>query len=456
MLFASTEDGSPRMHVSDLRLVMQSERICVRRALEIVIQRPASGIACSLVARFRRLLRFLLALALVACVLRTSATAQTGATTDRAGVTVHTIDLSRPQARIELRQPAQTVLGSGNDDRAFLLGVVGVVRLSDGTFVVANSGTAELKLFDARGRYRQSAGRKGRGPGEFEQLGYVTTLANDSILAADAMLRRISVFDRSGRHARTTSLEVPQGRRAPRVVSAVRGRWLIVATPDIETAPARPEPYHFTQELFLYDLEGRPVRALGRFPEAERFVQPVSPQHPQRGNSYWSLAFGRSTAITGFDEVFAIAEGTAVEVKLFDARGALRAMIRSPYNTPVVTAQDREAFGREALAGADRSPMRAMIERMVEEMPYPARFPAVQNVMADAAGRLWIKRYQRPSERAETWWVVTRQGQFVGEATLPPGARLRAVGETSLITLERDQDDVELVREYRFRVAPSR
>lgn len=435
---------------------MQSERTCVRRALEIVIQRPASGIACSLVARFRCMLRFLLSLALIACVLRTSAIAQTGAATDSAAIITHTVDLSRPRARIEVLQPAQVVLGSGNDDRAFLLGVVGVIRLSDGTFVVANSGTAELKLFDARGRYRESVGRRGNGPGEFEQLNFVTALTNDSILAADLALRRISIFDRSGRHVRTTALEVPQGRRAPRVVGGVGGRWLIVATPDIETAPARPEPYHFTQELFLYDLEGRHRRRLGRFPDAEYFVQPVSERHPERGNSYWSLAFGRRTSIAGFDSGFAVAEGTTLEVKLYDVSGSLRSIVRSPEDPALVSAQDREAFGRQALSGSRSSPMREMVERMVSRMPYPPAFPVVQGVATDALGRLWIKKYQRPSDAAETWWVVTRQGQFVGEATLPPRARLLAVGEASLITLERDRDDVELVREYRFRVEPRR
>src|SRR5690606_16795253 len=61
------------------------------------------------------------------------------------------------------------VLDGAPEDQLFR--VVGARRLGDGRIVVANSGTHELRFYDAQGRHLRSVGREGEGPGEFRGLG---------------------------------------------------------------------------------------------------------------------------------------------------------------------------------------------------------------------------------------------------------------------------------------------
>ena len=48
--------------------------------------------------------------------------------------------------------------------------VSGTHRLTDGRIVVSNSGSHELRVFDAQGRHLHSFGQQGQGPGEFGQF----------------------------------------------------------------------------------------------------------------------------------------------------------------------------------------------------------------------------------------------------------------------------------------------
>jgi hypothetical protein len=95
----------------------------------------------------------------------------------------------------------QMGVAEGDPDHEFYQ-IAGVARLSDGTIVVANAGTQQLRYFAPDGSLRATAGRKGGGPGEFEMLTTLIGIPGDSVLTFDASHRRFSVFDASGRHVR--------------------------------------------------------------------------------------------------------------------------------------------------------------------------------------------------------------------------------------------------------------
>ncbi|HJR36471.1 MAG TPA: hypothetical protein VJ817_16055, partial [Gemmatimonadales bacterium] len=64
-------------------------------------------------------------------------------------------------------------------------GFVIPVLLSDGRIVVANSGSSELRFFGPDGVWVKSVGRRGGGPGEFEDLGWLDAGAGDTLRTYD-------------------------------------------------------------------------------------------------------------------------------------------------------------------------------------------------------------------------------------------------------------------------------
>lgn len=81
------------------------------------------------------------------------------------------------------------------------------VRLTDGSIVVANTGTQELRAFGPEGRHLWTAGGRGGGPGEFRWLKRVYSLGGDSVAAYDVAGDRFSTFDRLGTFAEVHSVE---------------------------------------------------------------------------------------------------------------------------------------------------------------------------------------------------------------------------------------------------------
>ena len=76
--------------------------------------------------------------------------------------------------------------------------IIGAVRFEDGRVVVANSGSGELRFYDQKGNFKKVIGRPGKGPGEFSRLSSIHKFSNDSLIAFDASLYRVTIFDNHG------------------------------------------------------------------------------------------------------------------------------------------------------------------------------------------------------------------------------------------------------------------
>ena len=90
-------------------------------------------------------------------------------------------------------------------DAVDLIQVQGLTVLADGGFIVVSGQDRQIHRFDAGGRLRFSAGREGRGPGEFvaPQTARVT---GDSVWVWDLLARRLTVFGPTGRYVRSVEL----------------------------------------------------------------------------------------------------------------------------------------------------------------------------------------------------------------------------------------------------------
>ncbi len=69
--------------------------------------------------------------------------------------------------------------------------IEGLTRLTDGTIVVLNSGSGEVRAFDSSGRHLWSAGGLGQGPGEVSGDGWKTLqrLSGDTLLIRSGLSR---------------------------------------------------------------------------------------------------------------------------------------------------------------------------------------------------------------------------------------------------------------------------
>lgn len=131
--------------------------------------------------------------------------------TDSAGVLLVEYPRLPPieASRIAIAAEPDLVLGEGNafagPDYEFFR-IRGVSQLRDGTLVVANQGSHELRFYGADGRFLQSAGREGEGPGEFQRMADLWITAGDALVVWDQRSLRLQPFTPDGAFVRATSM----------------------------------------------------------------------------------------------------------------------------------------------------------------------------------------------------------------------------------------------------------
>ena len=99
----------------------------------------------------------------------------------------------------------------GDDEEApseYLLGSPEIVRTdSQGNIYVKDARSADVRVFDANGRYVTTVGKRGEGPGELQEVFGMHVDGDDRVIVADRTSRRLTIFTDMGKNFATKSLE---------------------------------------------------------------------------------------------------------------------------------------------------------------------------------------------------------------------------------------------------------
>lgn len=335
-------------------------------------------------------------------------------------------------------------LGVVDGDPVFQFsGITGVTRLEDGTVVVADDGSQEVRFFDSAGRPLAVFGGRGGGPDEFTGLAGLGWNPAGGVWAYDFSLRRITWMSPEGRIVGATSLP-PE----PRVLNAVgalpdgsfvlKQLWGYSAVADAQEPGLRRDPV----ALVRFGAEAVDPDTLALIPGREVYL------FEENGRGVMSTPpFARNaTATVRGDRVVV---GTQEEFSLTEwgADGRLLRIVRIPGAVQPAGDDDLESYiqGRLATAPPERHPS---IRRSLEEMPRPETLPAYGGILGDRAGNLWVGSWAMAPETADRWAVFDSAGLWLGEVTLPEGFSPWDIGEDWIVGTERDELDVEYVVLY--------
>jgi hypothetical protein len=360
---------------------------------------------------------------------------------DSAGVTV-VVNAASGGPRVgqwSLRAPPLASIGSESDP---VVGVTGALRLSDGRLVVADA-SRSLRYYAADGRPAGVVGRRGQGPGEFEQLAGVWLLHGDSLLAWDSRLDRVTVVAPTGAVARQWRLFPPAGALRIHVAAVGRAGHMLVTTVADSFAGADRLSRAVERTFWLPSPDTRPA-LVGRF----------------AGRLYYTASNGNRAAVPlSGSSVFAV-RGEAVyvagpedpELRAFRPDGSLTMVVRGAGTRRAVTGE-HIALEREARIGAWRrelgsAPNFPQIQAALEEVPYPTHLPPYQQVYVDPSGFVWLQDFQAPGEEIARFQVLDSSGVFRATARMPPRFRVTHVGDRHIVGVRRDALEVERVEVY--------
>jgi hypothetical protein len=337
-------------------------------------------------------------------------------------------------------------IGTGEGEDA-LYRVTSAARLPDGRIAVANAGTQQVKLFGADGGHLASLGRRGGGPGEFQVPMWVGSHA-DSILVWDAALERLTVFDDSGKLARTTPFPALGG-SFPSVVGTFADGSLLLASGTDQDAARQEGAWRGSTRLVRISPAGRVIDTLATVPSQERYSYRSG---DGMGQVVEDLPFGRRTVMAVTHEGVVLGTGEEYRLRLIDTAGTERDLVQAPWTPRPVSPKDiDEYWSRMVTVGARSDPGEAEAQRT--RIPYPKTLPPYEALLVDAQGALWIKDAQAPEgwDDPDTWRIYSADGAPLGTIELPARVRPRAIGTDWLLCTSVDPvTQRETVRLYRY------
>ena len=334
--------------------------------------------------------------------------------------------------------------GNGPED---LLKVAGVVRLDDGSIVVANASSGQLKYFDRTGTHLTSAGGIGWDRGTFRVLGWIQQLETGGIVAYDESLRSLSVFDTEGTYVRQL-LEGydPRGNGAFLTIEGVfeDESVLIHQSRMAEFAPGAQR----SDDWFVHVPKvGVPATVTDAFAGRElvrrRFVNGGDVSQPPFGRAVHA-ALSPSRFYVGDDDRYAISA--------YSPEGKLLHVVRlEDADRPITEAAIDEYM--DLRIPKKRDVDRGMVEPALRALITHETMPAFAALRADPDGNLWARDFDLtlPADRKERWNVFDSNGRYLGALVMPKAFSVMTVGVDYVAGVWKDQFGTERARIYELK-----
>jgi hypothetical protein len=344
--------------------------------------------------------------------------------------------------------PALSIGEAEGSEESLLYRAHSALVLDDGGILISNSGTHEVRLYRRDGSFSRSFGAEGEGPGEFGGFSSMRLyfFAADSLAVTDGANLRLNLFSTAGHFDRSISPTVVEGYARPAIWGVFAdGEWLAQMPKGSGSLGGNvgdrleswfgflryaPDGSHATR---LADVPGRPriVNSLGGGAVHFPFV-PLTPDP----------AF----SVVGNDLL--LSQGAEPEVRRIDRDGRVRSIVR--WNQPRSPVRDIwSRFTEEFLAevNEERRPAYARLLAM-SDLPLPELVPAVEGIIVDGLGDVWVQEYRLPWQQARVWHVLSPDGTWLGDMTTPPGVTVYDIGQDYILGRHVDELGVERVVVY--------
>jgi hypothetical protein len=344
-----------------------------------------------------------------------------------------------------------------------------------GNLYLLDGGDRKLTVVDSDGNFVRTIGRAGDGPGEFRSPQDMAVFPDGRVVVSDMAHRGLLLFSADGAFLRT----IPFGEAGMAPVTAHRQGVDGVVFPRramMGMRGAADGPSEIPIYRVAIDGAAPPVelhRAWTPPREAPQVTQAGAGTMVRRPSP---RAFEPQLHLAVLpDGTVAVADSATYRIQLIGPDGAVEGVIERAIAPVLVAEREREREKARRLAELQTGPLptpmvagagpggpppldagqvRAMMEAQLENLGFWPEIPVIQELAADAEGRLWVRRFAGVGQPGPIE-ILGRDGQL--NAVIPAGAMdiPVAFGPGGLAAwIERDELDVPFVRVARLSGLP--
>ncbi len=324
-------------------------------------------------------------------------------------LTIYSLD-SEPDAEIKfVREQVFT-----DSDDVLIGNIVGIVVDEQGRVFIADNQQHSILVFDADGNFVATIGRKGQGPGEFQDINAITANSN-RLYIFDDTLKRISVFSLDSLMLSSTfPINSGDVNHVEEVVSrltqiyALGDNRLLVQYEEFPLQERINGPPTQYRHYYINEIGEFTSDAILQLPATEYLITALDGD-PGRLTASFLKSTLISVSQTG--DIYT-AWSDDFLIKVYDLEGNY---LRSMYYPYVNSELDKEVY-------LEQLDLNQIMYQMYESADYPDRWPALHYIFVDDENRLWVSTINS-DENNYTWWVLSSEGRLL--ATFKwPGQRL--------------------------------
>jgi len=341
-------------------------------------------------------------------------------------------------------------IGEQSGDAAELFSnVAGVVLASGDRIVVADGASGTIRLFSLDGATIGTTGGLGEGPGEYNSLAHVGLASEDTIIALDPVLQRVSVLEPNGEFVRSVRVPPEQAGVFPRPLGVFAERHVFLGAldpiPDAQQGLSRRQ-----LRVVSMDIADGTANDVGSFLGPEELID---------GPRSIAYTFGASTEVAVAKSKWAVISTDSAVFRVFDENG-LHTIARWPSDGALVTqallTAAMEARISRMPAGVSPRTIERLRAKVVDETVAP-RLPVARSVVMDEDQNVWVELYPTPGAEQVEFEVFSAEGRWLGKVALPSGLKRGTnpafdpqleIGRDYVLGVWVDDLGVEFVRMY--------
>lgn len=263
--------------------------------------------------------------------------------------------------------------GNPNDDNYYFPKGASLTVDDQGTIYVVDVGNVRIQKYDKTGKYVQSIGRKGQGPGEFQFPGVVRFDGEGNICLIDILT--LKVFGPDGTYKKSIALRTflqpnfcvsKEG-----FIFGLEVNFMAKDGPRLAVVKVSPD--------------GQTTETIAQFQGELKANQPAYALHQYtNGPVLWGLS--PSALCYGFSAEY--------KIILADGTGKTALIIEKDAKPQPITANEKEFLLKKG-GGVMGGIARANIEKIEDAAVFPPHRPYFSRILADERGRIYVAR--RPS-----------------------------------------------------------
>lgn len=284
--------------------------------------------------------------------------------------------------------------------------------LANGNVVVLDSGNQRVLRFGPHGEYLGWFGGAGEEPGQFVTPLFLE-VAGDRIYVLDSGLNRVTGYDTAGIFLSRFEIDL----------AGLAGTTPIFAAGAADEIYVAAEPVPFLEQardtgaavLYRMNRNGAVVDTVVTFPPS----QWTRVERSEGGASYVKPRLMPVPRVSASGGAIAVCMGSVYLIEIREPGGSLTRRVARRYENVAVTAAIRDSVLEQLAQGPA-----GLSREALEVLPFAAVVPAIDDVLLDDQGRLWVDVYSGERRRRD---VFDERGRFLGPLYLPQPVELEDV-----------------------------